>query len=370
MAGLAKKLRALGNKLSGMLPRKDAYELPEWSAVRKSAEASKFVGKSSRASISADMVYGFAKWSSLGAPTFSLGEKASAAFMMTDVSNVSMRDVELPFESFLLLLPNSDFRITCPSLSPEEEALDNRINGVIISRGRPCTPRLVAHSVNSIEKDFNPDHAMDKFDELVYNKWAKPNELNDKSWGNMCDDLEVYEQTQFYSRECITISAFAYDQSKGRTICIQCIFDPNIGDTIEDCFINNTTVDTTTNMMAIARIAINLCLYLDNSGSSSGKTYDRSRLSDYITKRTDNACVWEVASEISIDKKIIEEAKERVQSGRDPANWKLQSKQVVRGHWKLQHHGQGRSLRKRIFIQPYVRGEDFEKQRSVIYVAK
>lgn len=38
--------------------------------------------------------------------------------------------------------------------------------------------------------------------------------------------------------------------------------------------------------------------------------------------------------------------------------WKLRMRYCVRGHWKMQPHGEGRRERKRIFVQPYWKGPE------------
>ena len=38
--------------------------------------------------------------------------------------------------------------------------------------------------------------------------------------------------------------------------------------------------------------------------------------------------------------------------------WRLRAKHVVVGHWKMQAYGEGRKLRKRIWVEPYWRGPE------------
>jgi len=49
--------------------------------------------------------------------------------------------------------------------------------------------------------------------------------------------------------------------------------------------------------------------------------------------------------------------------------WKVRVQHVVRGHWKNQAHGEGRSLRKRIWLQPYYRGPEGEAAWAHLYEA-
>jgi hypothetical protein len=66
--------------------------------------------------------------------------------------------------------------------------------------------------------------------------------------------------------------------------------------------------------------------------------------------------IWDVASPVTIDLREhvrnIQTGKTRAQRSAPTAAW------IVRGHWKMQAHGAGRALRKRIWIEPFWKGEE------------
>lgn len=100
----------------------------------------------------------------------------------------------------------------------------------------------------------------------------------------------------------------------------------------------------------LSRLVAGLCLHLspealtDAERRARGKSYRSERrgpavLRDYVTSDAVTADVRSAVAEYA------------AHGGRAPT-----VRRLVRGHWKRQHHGEGRALRKWIHVEPYWRG--------------
>jgi hypothetical protein len=65
--------------------------------------------------------------------------------------------------------------------------------------------------------------------------------------------------------------------------------------------------------------------------------------------------IWDVASPVTID---LRDHVRSIATGKTRARSAPTAAWVVRGHWKNQAHGEGRKLRKRIWIEPFWKGEE------------
>lgn len=83
----------------------------------------------------------------------------------------------------------------------------------------------------------------------------------------------------------------------------------------------------------------------------------------------DTSSIFEYGTHVVIDHDI----ERMVRTGNKPrgTKWEMSYKTVVRGHWRSQAHGPGRTLRRPQWIQPHTRGPDFsEKIAGHVYVVK
>ena len=64
---------------------------------------------------------------------------------------------------------------------------------------------------------------------------------------------------------------------------------------------------------------------------------------------------WDVGRTVKLDANI-RRALIAAASGANHARWKLAQRYIVRGHWRQQPHGEGRALRKDLWIEPHWRG--------------
>lgn len=101
-------------------------------------------------------------------------------------------------------------------------------------------------------------------------------------------------------------------------------------------------------IMAMRRLAIGLCLSLDNSGKGFGSKSRR-----HAAKKHSGLPGYEeyrITGPVSVD--VRQALREDVKSGTGA----LHVQTLVRGHWKLQPCGHARSDRKHIHVMPYWRG--------------
>lgn len=70
--------------------------------------------------------------------------------------------------------------------------------------------------------------------------------------------------------------------------------------------------------------------------------------------------IWLLGQNVKLQSELKRMAREIAlgQSRHAVEGWKVRVKHIVRGHWKNQPYGEGRGLRKRIWIEPYWRGPD------------
>ena len=311
-----------------------------------------------------DFMHGLLEWDKLGAPTFALGQQSTSAFAITDIDDIDVSEIRLPFGAIMVALSDS------PLVIP---AMDAKLEYVLAFRGRSShfrnsNRRIGIDGIESIENNYTSviDAEFNDLEHKVALSNAAKNIANREQVNETIDSLE---DKLFGSKDSIVIIGFAFDKGRDRVVSVELVIDGSIGKTIGECTMVTCSDDMASTARGFARIVCNLCLYLDNSGSTSAK-YDRDRLKETQERRVDNATIWNVCSEIKIDKRIVENAREQCLQHRDPVTWKLRSKQIVRGHWRIQNYGPARSLTKKIFIQPYLKGEGLQEQIISTYVAK
>ena len=110
---------------------------------------------------------------------------------------------------------------------------------------------------------------------------------------------------------------------------------------------------------ALLRLVINLCLYVTDRGPGRPEPHHTTKSARRRRERHSDVPsepeVWILGKEIRLDMEVLAAARARATGTR--AEWKIASSCVVQGHHKMQVHGPGRALRKRIWVEPYRRGE-------------
>lgn len=121
---------------------------------------------------------------------------------------------------------------------------------------------------------------------------------------------------------------------------------------------DNITIDATW------RLISNFCAWINSRGGldKSGQRTDKGRISK---ARREHKGAWPVHWIVGRDVKLSRELRESVadlvlsRSGKqNRAGWRVRTQHVVRGHWRNQAHGVGRAERRRMWIQPFMRGPE------------
>jgi hypothetical protein len=115
---------------------------------------------------------------------------------------------------------------------------------------------------------------------------------------------------------------------------------------------------------------INVLLYLGSEGAEvqhthatkiaklrKGKHAKRKKTKESI-KRLQEDRIFDVGTTIGVDPEI----KKYIHSGRRGPKFELKHRTLVRGHWRNQAHGKAFSLRKRVWIKPYVKKKDLPER--------
>lgn len=123
----------------------------------------------------------------------------------------------------------------------------------------------------------------------------------------------------------------------------------------------------------IPKLLANFCLWLDASGSTDTQKKKLNVL-DKKRKRKNGAWpeIWVVGKKVKVSPELKDIAKglALTESGSKAASgWKLRMQHAVRGHWKMQAHGPKRSLRKRVWVEPYIRGPEGKVAWAHVYEA-
>jgi hypothetical protein len=121
------------------------------------------------------------------------------------------------------------------------------------------------------------------------------------------------------------------------------------------------------------RFVQNLLSWLDCSGSPP-KRQAIPAVKRSSAKKHGWPTVWLVGGAVKISKELKDAAADMAYLQADSATtkegWKLRMQHVVRGHWKLQSHGPKGSLRKKVWLEPYMRGPDGKVAWSHVYEAE
>jgi hypothetical protein len=116
------------------------------------------------------------------------------------------------------------------------------------------------------------------------------------------------------------------------------------------------------------RIVVNAILYL-NSAEPEQQTSERPRISGggSVTSGSRGASALPAVTYIMVGGTV---PPLRIGEGGEGARRQLTSRQFVRGFWRRQVHGPGRTLRKLMYVEPFWRGPDTAEVISRPYVVK
>jgi len=121
-----------------------------------------------------------------------------------------------------------------------------------------------------------------------------------------------------------------------------------------------------------ANLIHNFLAWLDMAGEAPQREYPPKK-SRSSAKKHGWPTMWLIGGTVKLSQSMMDVAKDYALgvSGKQGAEgWKLRMQHIVRGHWKLQSHGPNRSLRKRVWIEPYMRGPEGKVAWSHMYEAE
>ncbi len=260
------------------------------------------------------------KWAKNGFPVFKPTESAFAAFAHTDIP-ASCRDlIKFPFMTFFIKIPD---------------------NFWILNNGRyvECLDYIF---VNIFEDFTYSDSIAKEREELPYSEFMNMVKNNSATW--------IHIGARYANGGCelkTIVPLMDYINKKASSEMI-------LNTSVE--YERDITEEEIPIIDAIKNVVISMCLYIANNPSDSRKEkkYTTKRKSHRIdiSVRGAKPQVWIVGKDIILGKEQIEEAKT------DPSSrtFRLKNRFTVRGHWRNQACGDGRSDRKMIWVQPYWKG--------------
>lgn len=120
---------------------------------------------------------------------------------------------------------------------------------------------------------------------------------------------------------------------------------------------------------AVRNLVSNFLLWLEATGGHRAHKQDKipPRLAE---KRARSGETWPREWVFGRGVTIAPEMKRAAAERQGVAGWKVRARFIVRGHWRNQAHGPGRTQRTRKWIQPFWKGPKGEAAWSHLYVAK
>lgn len=275
--------------------------------------------------VSQAMVASLSYFRRAGSQSFVVGPRLAEMFIHTSLSKIFWGEIKLPYQSIFVSLPDSKLR-----LWGGKRTGWHQVAGAFLTT-TDNNELLLLIRANPNEKSSDPD------DDAVQFMGVNLGVLQEKDIESAIEEV--------FSRP--VISAVDGDD------------DPDVAAEVRSV------------VTSVIRIIINLTQYLSCPGAEvethreRGLERARKRLEEKLGTRTTPEmkkairkslrdlgphCVTTVVGK-TIEESWEEERKRREGCQTPRLHW-------VRGHWKMQPYGPRKSLRKRVWIQPYERGED------------
>ncbi len=259
-------------------------------------------------------------WSENGFPVFDLTHSLAAALLLTDPGDVLAEEIQPPFPTFVIRFPGDFWKITDSLGTP-----------------KPVSYALIHHW-----------QAAKSFEERDIIQTRVVTRLVSKG-------LTIEDITQVW--EILPPLPVGKTVAEWLTLEIPDVEENSVVEGISE-----TGVDKGA-LMAFRRMYINMCLYINENGrgehqaarpTRQKKGKDKGKAKSEKTPLD----IWILGREVKLDSNLIASARawSDAQTG-DRGSWKVQKRFTVRGHWRRHAHGPGKTLRKRIWIKPFWKGE-------------
>lgn len=259
------------------------------------------------------LAHSLVRWWRGGLPRFRLTHGLTTKLMLTDADGIESSDLKLPFPTYLIELPIPN----CPLVFDDDEQTKNGsdVGFVVVSR-----------YVASV-------------DEMVVDRGHLQRALSD-----------LWQRSRSTTFDKPQLRMFVVGARQGMVID-DCKPLWGAFDDRPDARLPSVTSRDRRCVEAAWRLAVNLPLYLHHVPSSRGSGGKVVNLDHGVT-----SLFYEIGQDIKIDPHLREAARAFCVSGSRPEGWTLAKRFIVRGHWKQQPCGSGRSERRMTFIEPYWKG--------------
>lgn len=271
---------------------------------------------------------GLLRWREAGHPQFTLTASAAAAFVLTDTAGLRWGDVKLPFGDFLINMP-----------SPSPIVFDS-LGGV----EREVQTIQITHMMKPSVPDAEITNIMRAYQEA----W-----LAGRPAGEVRAILDQLQEVPmlWVHGEASTADGihrfYTEHVDPQQTLGDWC--DPEV----QGAWSSERSRFA---MGLVCRVVACLALYLDHSEGPEQR-WDPTLL-ERNRARGRAVTTWEIGREIKLPKELREAARTLGRADRNPAPWAVQSRMLVRGHWRNQACGKGRAERRKQWIAPYWKGSD------------
>lgn len=278
------------------------------------------------------LLHTYARWLKFGMSVFKPTEDLFASLVLTDPTNVEPELVCPPFPTFFVVLPPKTFFSTGADGGKDEELKMVMINHV------KTIPKELRDGPISLKDAVNERHV-----ELVNFMLVGPTVF-------LVDSIPVLGKSDWSTEDWLTAN-------QPKTMWM------NVEQDDRDLFTR----------LAFRRFYINFCLFITERGKGQREQTYTTRSAKRRNKRKNRTgrmepATWVIGREVKIEKELISGAKDYINSGRSPnSGWKIKKRSIVRGHWRNQACGSGRSERKKIWIEPFWRGPEAGTKVQHIY---
>jgi len=262
--------------------------------------------------------YHYLRWHQGGVPRIRLSHGLAAQLALTDPNGIDVAEVRLPFPNFAIELPH------------------------------PNGPLVIQGAGESRQQDVPS---------LYITSWAESDDMDFESLQQKDDDLRGW-----FSKLADSKSRCQWNKPRvhvmlkarggigvfgGMWLDRPIDLDLEAGGLLplDECSKRAT-------MMAL-RIIVNLALWLKahdlgDTMSSAGRTVNH--------EHGLHSLFFEFGNEVKLDRSLRDAARAFCSSGQAHEKWTLEKRFIVRGHWKRQSFGEGRTQRRLIFVEPYWKG--------------
>jgi hypothetical protein len=285
------------------------------------------------------------RWVDQGMSVFDITASLLASLLLTDCDNVELDEVRFPFPTFAIRLPSKFW-----SMLDDLTGFQTDVNV------------LWVHHLKALDRDDLPQ-GVNFVDENIVKG----------------EDFESYVKDRLLIRAVgrTGIAVWEVRDVPCQSESVASWVDTDHG--IVESLTQHKIAETELHMQkAIRRLLVNLCLYIVERGKGTklgGKRDTKKKRKRKKAKpkkqqkEEPRPNVWLLGQEVKLNKNLIQAARDWSEQDKQQqgARWKVKKRFIVQGHWRNQAYGPGRSLRKRIRIEPFWKGPEEGTKMSHLY---